>query len=126
MHAATAEIPVSRSASPAARRRQVREKLVEVLITAVGMSGIAAVVLIILFVAKEALPLITDAAVQAEASWSKMFLPQLVRAGKPAAFVWQPVSGVPKVSMIPLLIGTLKVTAVSMAIALPLGVAAAL
>ena len=36
-----------------------------------------------------------------------------MRAGKPPAFVWQPVSDVPKVSLIPLLIGTLKISAVA-------------
>jgi len=40
--------------------------------------------------------------------------------------VWQPVSKVPKVSMIPLFIGTLKTTLVSMAVAVPVGVAGAL
>jgi phosphate transport system permease protein len=41
-------------------------------------------------------------------------------------FMWQPVSSVPKVSMIPLLVGTFKVTVISMAIAIPMGVSAAL
>jgi phosphate transport system permease protein len=55
-----------------------------------------------------------------------MFLPQVVREGKPAAFVWQPVSNIPKVSMIPLFVGTLKVTVIAMFMAAPIGVAAAL
>jgi phosphate transport system permease protein len=110
----------------AGRRRQLREKAIEWAVTAVGLSGIAAVILIIVFIAKEALPLFTDAAARAEASLSKMFLPQVTRAGKPATFMWQPVSSVPKVSLIPLLVGTLKVTVISMAVATPLGVAAAL
>jgi phosphate transport system permease protein len=112
--------------SPAARRRQLREKVIAGLITAVAFTGIAALVLIIVFIAKEALDLFLDAHARKEASLSKMFLPQITRPGRPAAFLWQPVSSVPKVSMIPLFIGTLKTTLVSMLVAVPVGVAAAL
>ena len=108
-----------------ARNRQRREKLVSALVTLVGLSGIAAVVLIFVFVGKEALPLFTDAATHAEAGLDKMFWPQIVRAGKPAVFMWQPVSTVPKISMVPLFLGTLKITAVAMLLAVPFGVAAA-
>jgi phosphate transport system permease protein len=54
-----------------------------------------------------------------------MFLPQVYRQGRPAGFTWQPVGSVPKYSMIPLFVGTLKVTSVAMAVAAPIGVAAA-
>jgi phosphate transport system permease protein len=110
----------------AARRRQLREKLIEIAVTSVGLTGIAAIVLIILFIGKEALPLFLDEEARSEASLSKMFLPQVLRVGKPATFMWQPVGDVPKVSMIPLFVGTLKVTFVAMAVALPVGIAAAL
>jgi phosphate transport system permease protein len=112
--------------SPTARRRQVREKVIAGFISLMAFTGVAALVLIIVFVAKEALALFLDAHAREEASLSKMFLPQVTRPGKPAAYLWQPVSGVPKVSMIPLFIGTLKTTAVSMLVAVPIGVAGAL
>ena len=109
-----------------ARRRRLREALIEAGITAVAMTGIAAVVLIFVFVAKEALPILLSPEVRGEASLSKMFLPQVLRQGRPPGFMWQPVSGVPKVSMIPLFVGTLKTTFVAMLAAVPVGVAAAL
>lgn len=112
--------------SSAARRRQIREKIIAGIITAAAFTGIAALVLILVFIAKEALTLFLDAHAREEASLSKMFLPQVVRANRPPAFVWQPVSNVPKVSMIPLFIGTLKTTLVSMVVAVPVGVAGAL
>lgn len=112
--------------SPEARRRQLREKVIGGFITLMAFTGIAALVLILVFVAKEALALFTEAEARHEASLSKMFLPQVVRQGRPPAFVWQPVSNVPKVSMIPLFIGTLKTTAVSMLVAVPVGVFGAL
>ena len=112
--------------SPSIRKRQVREALIAAAITAVAASGIAAVVLILVFVAREALPVLTSEAVRAEASFAKMFLPQVYRAGRAASLVWQPVGDVPKYSMLPLFAGTLKVTIVAMLAAAPTGVAAAL
>ena len=117
-------LPTSLS-SPKRRSRQLREKLIEGIITLVGLTGIAALLLIIVFVGREALPLFFDADMLKEASLDKLFLPQVVREGKPAVFMWQPVSSVPKLSMIPLFLGTLKVTVVAMLVATPLGLAAA-
>lgn len=118
--------PTPSQARARSRRRQRREAVIEAGVTFVAMTGIAAVALIFLFVAREALPILTDPAVREEASFSKMFLPQVLREGRPAGFMWQPVSTVPKVSMVPLFVGTLKVTAVAMLVAVPLGIAAAL
>jgi phosphate transport system permease protein len=47
-------------------------------------------------------------------------------AGEAAEFSWQPISDVPKYSLFPLFIGTLKVTLIAALIAIPLAVAAAL
>ncbi len=125
MQQGLAEPMVAPSVSPAARHRQLREKVIAGIITAMAFMGIAALVLIIIFIAKEALDLFLDAQARDEASLAKMFLPQPTRPGRPAAFLWQPVSSVPKVSMIPLFIGTLKTTVVSMVVAVPVGVAGA-
>jgi phosphate transport system permease protein len=108
------------------RRRQLRETMIAAAITAVAATGIAAVVLILIFVAREALPIFFSEEVRTEASFSRMFLAQVYKAGRAASYVWQPVGNVPKYSMIPLFVGTLKVTLVSMLVAAPLGVAAAL
>jgi len=107
------------------RRRQIREGAIEAGITLVALTGIAAVVLIFVFVAREALPLFTDAEVRSEVDLGRMFLPQVFRQGRPPGFIWQPVGSIPKYSMIPLLVGTLKVTLVSMFVATPIGIAAA-
>ena len=108
------------------RRRQLREALIAGAITAVAATGIAAVVLILVFVAREALPVLTSGKVRQEVGFARMFLPQVYRVGRAASYVWQPVGNVPKYSMIPLFVGTLKVTLVSMLAAAPIGVAAAL
>ncbi len=111
---------------PRVRRWQRREKIIRWVITGVAFTGVAAIALIFIFVAKEALPLFFDPEALKEASLSKLFLPQVLKPGKPATFVWQPVSGIPKVSLIPLFIGTLKVSLVGIVVAGPLGVLAAL
>ena len=105
MQQGLAESTAAPRLSPAARRRQLREKVIAGFVSLMAFTGVAALVLIIIFVAKEALSLFLEAEAREEASLSKMFLPQVVRAGKPAALVWQPVSKIPKVSMIPLFIG---------------------
>jgi phosphate transport system permease protein len=109
----------------AVRRRQAREAAIEVGVTLVAMTGIAAVILIFVFVGREALPLFTDPEMARETDLARMFLPQVWRAGHPAAFIWQPVGEIPKYSMVPLFAGTLKVTAVAMLVAVPIGVASA-
>jgi ABC-type phosphate transport system permease subunit len=92
------------------------------------MAGAAAIaiVLILVFIAKEAAPLFYDREVLAEVSLSKMLLPQLWPGYDEAATVWQPVSEVPKYAIWPLVLGTLKVTVVAMIVAVPLGVGSAL
>lgn len=109
----------------AMRRRQLGEGAIASAITLVALTGIAAVVLIFVFVAREAVPLFTDPEIAKEVDLGRMFLPQAWRQGRPAGYVWQPVGAVPKYSMIPLLVGTVKVTAVAMLVAAPVGIAAA-
>ena len=110
----------------AVRRRRIREAAIEGVVTLVALTGIAAVVLIFVFVGREALPIFTDQEVRAEASLPNMFLPQQLREGRPPEFMWQPVGDVAKYSMIPLFVGTLKVTLVALLFAVPIGIAAAL
>lgn len=113
-------------ATPPRRRGLVTDKVVEWIVTGAAFVGIAAVALILLFVAREALPLLLDPAQRADASLAKLLLPQPWRSGQPDGFLWQPVSAVPKVSLLPLFLGTLKVSSVAIALAVPVGVAAAL
>ncbi|MDB4982940.1 MAG: phosphate transporter, inner rane subunit PstC [Myxococcales bacterium] len=89
-------------------------------------SAVLAIALILIFIAKEALPILTSGAVRAEVTLSKMWFAQAWPGYDEAASVWQPVSEIPKFGLWPLIIGTIKVTVVSMAVAVPLGVASAL
>jgi phosphate transport system permease protein len=88
-------------------------------------SAVVAIVLILVFIAKEALPIFYSHAVRAEVTLSRMWWPQLWPGYDDAASVWQPVSD-PKFGIWPLIVGTVKVTVVAMAVSVPLGVGAAL
>ncbi len=87
--------------------------------------AIVSLILIFIFIGKEALPVFTSAEVQSEAGLGTLFLPQGYD-GRQAEFTWQPVSEHPKYSIIPLLAGTVKVTIISVLIAIPLAVLGAL
>lgn len=117
---------IASSANGAARRRRW-DALVRRFIYATALAAIALIVLIFVFVGREALPILFDAEVKQEANLDKLFLPQ--QYGTPEAplpYVWQPVSSEPKYSLMPLMMGTLKVTLVSMLVATPLGIFAAI
>jgi len=101
------------------RRTRWGEAVGETLIKAVALVSIAAVALILLFVGKEALPVLTSAEVHKEVTIRGLFAPTA------AGFVWQPVGDVPKYNVVPLIVGTLKVTLVSLFVAVPVSVAAA-
>jgi phosphate transport system permease protein len=99
---------------------------IEWLLRCLAVSAIVAIVLILVFIAKEAAPIFYSKVVRAEVTLSKMFVPQLWPGYDESSSVWQPVSEIPKFGIWPLIVGTLKVTVVAMLVSIPLGVGAAL
>lgn len=99
------------------------ERSMEILIQVVALVSIASILLILVFVGKEALPLLTSGEVHKEITPLGLFAP--VHEGGQALYMWQPVSEVPKYDVWPLIVGSLKVTLVSLAFAVPLSVGAA-
>jgi phosphate transport system permease protein len=91
------------------------------MVKGVALLSIAAVLLILVFVGKEAIPVLTSALVHKEVTPLSLILPHGA-----AGFMWQPVSDDPKYNILPLFAGTLKVTFISLFFAVPLSVAAAL
>ncbi len=117
------------SIAPLRERRRtgaLSDRLASLIIKGSAFLTIASLILIFIFIGKEALPILTSREVQKEASLSKLYLPQPPREGARAEFTWQPVSEIPKYSLLPLLAGTLKVTIIAVLIAIPLAVLAAL
>ena len=107
-------------------KSKVRELLGEKIIAISAFTAIVVILLIFIFIFKEAMPIFTNAKVQNEASLSKLFLKQQYYAGHEPKWSWQPNSDVPKYSLIPLFIGTLKAALIAMLFAIPLGVGAAI
>ncbi len=96
--------------------QRVREAFITVLLRASAFLAVAGLLLIMVFVFREAAPILYDPEIQKEASLGGFF----------ATPLWQPVGEVPKYGLVPLLVGTLKVVLVAMLFAVPIGVLAAI
>jgi len=119
--------PITASEASDIRHRRILDAIIEKLIYASALASITIIFLIFLFVGKEALPIFTSSTVHQEVTLPKMIASQ--NYGTPDAplrYMWQPVSQVPKYSLMPLLLGTLKVTLMAMLFATPLSVLAAI
>lgn len=98
----------------------------EIAIRVLALTAIVAIVLIFAFVAREALPLFTSAAIHKEVTLRQMWTAQQWSGYDAPEYIWQPVSDIAKYSVWPLLVGTIKVTLVAMVVAVPLAVGSAL
>jgi phosphate transport system permease protein len=89
--------------------RKTREGFINVVITAAGYSVIVIIAFIFLFIFREGFYAFRE-----------------VPAAEFFKMIWQPAATVPKYGMVPLATGTLMVTAISMIIAIPLGLGTAI
>ena len=119
----TAHVQAAGSPRSLKRRQGWVELAAEWMIRSVALLSIASILLILIFVGKEALPLLTSAAVHREVTLGGLFAP--AHQGGETLYMWQPVSEVPKYNVLPLVVGSLKVTLVSLVFAVPLSVGAA-
>jgi phosphate transport system permease protein len=107
-------------------KSKLREFLGEKLIAVNAFAALIAIILIFSFIFKEAIPIFTDDEIQQEATVGKMVFKQEFYEGRDPKWSWQPNSEVPKYSILPLFIGSLKAALVAMLVAIPLGVGAAI
>jgi len=107
------------------RRRRWIDRWAHRVIFMLSLTAIVTIVLIFIFIFREALPILTDPEIQREASLRHFFHP-MEGPDLASRYMWQPVALVPKYSLIPLILGTLKTTLVALGIAAPLAIAAAL
>lgn len=94
--------------------------------TATGAVAIVFIFLIFVFTFKESLPIFTDPQVREEANLHEFFVESQPGDALENRYVWQPTSSDPKLSLWPLILGTLKATFVGLLFACPIGVAGAL
>ncbi|MGH8015085.1 MAG: phosphate ABC transporter permease subunit PstC [Candidatus Zixiibacteriota bacterium] len=107
-------------------KSRLQELIGEKFIALNAYAALIAVLLIFIFIFKESLPIFYDHEVQQEASLDKMIFKQEYYEGREPKWSWQPNSDVPKFSLLPLLLGTLKAALVAMLFAVPLAVGAAM
>ncbi len=101
-------------------------RAIERLIALFASSAILAVIAIGVFVFRQAWPLlIDDDALTDQGGLASLFRPRLWPGYDEPLHVWQPVGFPGKLDVIPLVVGTLKITGLTMAIAIPLGVGGA-
>lgn len=97
-------------------RRRPLERVAEGIVFSAAIFSIISVFLIFIFVGKEALPIFTSPEIQEEVSLQALF----------SRTTWQPVGGTPKYSLLPLLVGTAKVTLIGILFATPIAIGAAI
>lgn len=100
-------------------------RLCEAAIRLAAGLAVAALLLILLFIGREAWPLLTGQGTAEGVSLATLLWPQPWPGYATATSVWQPIGFPPKFGILPLLVGTLKVTSLAMALSLPLGVLSA-
>jgi phosphate transport system permease protein len=107
------------------RGRKFRNVVMGGVFSVAGWVAIVFIFLIFLFTFKETIPIFTDPEVRKEANLYKFFAEQVEGPTITDRYVWQPTSDHPKMSLWPIILGTLKATVVGLLFACPIGVAAA-
>jgi len=107
-------------------KSRIKEFLGEKIIAINALSALIVIALIFIFIFKETLPIFTSPQVQKEAGLSRLLFKQEFYPKHEPKWSWQPNSDVPKYSLMPLFVGTIKVALIAMLFAVPLGVGAAI
>ncbi len=86
-------------------KSRVREFLGEKLISLNAFAALIGVLLIFVFIFKEAVPIFTNPEIKKEVTVGKMVFKQEFYKGRAPKYSWQPNSDVPKYSLLPSVIG---------------------
>ena len=117
----------ARQGAPFGRTRTpLWHKIAEKAIAVMAMAAIAAIALIFIFIGREAFPLFWEEAAVEEVPAETLFVPQEWSGYDEPVYVWQPVGTPPKYNVVPLFVGTLKVTVLAMLFSVPLGILSAI
>jgi phosphate transport system permease protein len=106
-------------------RTPLWHRIAERAIAACAFTSIAAIVLIFAFVAREAIPILWEAGREEGFRLIDLVMPRQWKGYDESVLVWQPVGNVPKYNLVPLFVGTFKVTTIAMLISVPVAVGAA-
>jgi len=95
---------------------ELKERVAYIVISLLASVAVISVILIFVFIAKEALPIFFNPEIKKEVNLRIFFLTR----------DWQPIGLEPKYSFLPLIIGTIKVTIIAIIVALPLSLGSAI
>lgn len=101
-------------------------RIAERAIAILAMGAIAAIALIFVFIAREAVPMFWEADFADEVQLRDLFIAKEWPGYEEPVFIWQPVGEPSKFNVMPLFIGSLKVTFLAMLLSVPLGIGCAM
>ncbi len=101
-------------------------RIAERLIAVLALAAVLAIALIFIFIAREAVPMLWEAEFAEEVQMRDLFFAKEWTGYDEPVFIWQPVGEPAKFNVVPLFIGTLKVTLLAMLMSVPLGVGCAI
>ncbi len=101
-------------------------RLAEKMIVLMATAAIAAIALIFIFIAKEAVPMFWEAEFAQEVALQDLFFAKQWAGYDGPVYIWQPVGEPAKFNVLPLFVGSLKVTILAMLLSVPLGVSSAI
>ena len=113
----------SRSLTRKRRHGPAWHRVAEVAVRVMAASAVVSIVLIFAFVLREAVPIFWE---QSDVRLVDLVSPRQWANYDAPMFIWQPVGGVAKMNIVPLFLGTLKVTLLSLLFAVPLAIGAAI
>jgi phosphate transport system permease protein len=101
-------------------------RVAERMIAILALAAVLAIALIFIFIAREAVPMLWEAEFAEEVQMRDLFFSKEWRGYDEPVFIWQPVGEPAKFNVVPLFIGSLKVTLLAMLMSVPLGVGCAM
>ena len=107
-------------------RTPLWHRVAERAIAVLALTAIAAIALIFIFIAREAVPIFWEAEFAEEVQLRDLFFANQWKGYEEPVFIWQPVGEPSKFNVVPLFIGSLKVTLLAMLMSVPLGVGCAM
>ena len=107
-------------------RTPLWHRVAERMIAILALAAVLAIALIFIFIAREAVPMLWEVEFAEEVQMRDLFFAKEWRGYDESVFIWQPVGEPAKFNVVPLFIGSLKVTLLAMLMSVPLGVGCAM
>lgn len=107
-------------------RTPLWHRVAERTIAFLALAAVAAIALIFIFIAREAVPMLWEAEFAEEVQMRDLFFAKEWHGYDEPVHIWQPVGEPAKFNVMPLFIGSLKVTLLAMLMSVPIGVGCAM